>query len=166
MQTIDNFNFAGKKAFVRVDFNVPLDENFVITDDNRIRAALPTLKKILADGGSLIIASHMGRPKKNPDAKYSLKAILAHVSKLLGVDVKFAADCMGEETAQMAAALKPGEALLLENLRFYAEEEGKPRGEFADDAEKDAAKKVVKESQKKFTATLASYADCYENDAF
>ena len=166
MQTIDNFNFAGKKAFVRVDFNVPLDENFVITDDNRIRAALPTLKKILADGGSLIIASHMGRPKKNPDAKYSLKAILAHVSKLLGVDVKFAADCMGEETAQMAAALKPGEALLLENLRFYAEEEGKPRGEFADDAEKDAAKKVVKESQKKFTATLASYADCYVNDAF
>ena len=123
-------------------------------------------KKILADGGSLIIASHMGRPKKNPDAKYSLKAILAHVSKLLGVDVKFAADCMGEETAQMAAALKPGEALLLENLRFYAEEEGKPRGEFADDAEKDAAKKVVKESQKKFTATLASYADCYVNDAF
>jgi phosphoglycerate kinase len=166
MQTIDNFNFAGKKAFVRVDFNVPLDENFVITDDNRIRAAWPTLKKILGDGGSLIIASHMGRPKKNPDAKYSLKAILAHVSKLLGVDVKFAADCMGEETAQMAAALKPGEALLLENLRFYAEEEGKPRGEFADDAEKDAAKKVVKESQKKFTATLASYADCYVNDAF
>ncbi len=166
MQTINNFNFAGKKAFVRVDFNVPLNENFEITDDNRIRAALPTLKKILADGGSLIIASHMGRPKKNPDAKYSLKAILAHVSQLLGVDVKFAPDCMGEEAAQMAAALKPGEALLLENLRFYAEEEGKPRGEFANDAEKDAAKKVVKESQKKFTATLASYADCYVNDAF
>ena len=102
MQTIDKFNFAGKKAFVRVDFNVPVDENFQITDDNRIRAALPTLKKILADGGSLIIASHMGRPKKNPDAKYSLKVISAHVSKLLGVDVKFAADCMGEETAAMA----------------------------------------------------------------
>ncbi|MGB4414172.1 MAG: phosphoglycerate kinase [Paludibacter sp.] len=166
MQTIDNFNFAGKKAFVRVDFNVPLDENFQITDDNRIRAALPTLKKILADGGSLIIASHMGRPKKNPDLKYSLKAILAHVSKLLGVDVKFAPDCMGEETAQMAAALKPGEALLLENLRFYAEEEGKPRGEFANDEEKNAAKKAIQESQKKFTATLASYADCYVNDAF
>ena len=166
MQTIDKFNFAGKKAFVRVDFNVPVDENFQITDDNRIRAALPTLKKILADGGSLIIASHMGRPKKNPDAKYSLKVISAHVSKLLGVDVKFAADCIGEETAAMAAALKGGEAILLENLRFYAEEEGKPRGEFATEEEKAAAKKVLKESQKEFTAKLASYADCYVNDAF
>lgn len=166
MQTIDQFNFAGKKAFVRVDFNVPVDENFQITDDNRIRAALPTLKKILADGGSLIIASHMGRPKKNPDTKYSLKVIVPHVSKLLGVDVKFAADCMGEETAALAASLKGGEALLLENLRFYAEEEGKPRGEFAGDDEKAAAKKVLKESQKKFTETLASYADCYVNDAF
>lgn len=166
MQTIDQFNFKGKKAFVRVDFNVPVDENFQITDDNRIRAALPTLKKILADGGSLIIASHMGRPKKNPDAKYSLKVIVLHVSKLLGVDVKFAADCMGEDTAALAASLKGGEALLLENLRFYAEEEGKPRGEFATDEEKAEAKKVVKESQKKFTATLASYADCYVNDAF
>jgi phosphoglycerate kinase len=166
MQTIDNFNFAGKKAFVRVDFNVPVDENFQITDDNRIRAALPTLKKILADGGSVIIASHMGRPKKNPDTKYSLKSIVAHVSKLLGVEVKFAADCMGDETAALAASLKGGEALLLENLRFYAEEEGKPRGEFATEEEKAAAKKVVKESQKKFTATLASYADCYVNDAF
>lgn len=166
MQTINQFNFAGKKAFVRVDFNVPVDENFQITDDNRIRAALPTLKKILADGGSLIIASHMGRPKKNPDTKYSLKVIVPHVSKLLGVEVKFAADCMGAETAAMAASLKAGEALLLENLRFYAEEEGKPRGEFATDEEKAEAKKVVKESQKKFTATLASYADCYVNDAF
>jgi phosphoglycerate kinase len=166
MQTIDNFNFAGKKAFVRVDFNVPVDENFQITDDNRIRAALPTLKKILADGGSVIIASHMGRPKKNPDTKYSLKSIVAHVSKLLGVEVKFAADCMGDETAALAASLKGGEALLLENLRFYAEEEGKPRGEFATEEEKAAAKKVVKESQKKFTAALASYADCYVNDAF
>lgn len=166
MQTIDQFNFAGKKAFVRVDFNVPVDENFQITDDNRIRAALPTLKKILADGGSLIIASHMGRPKKNPDTKYSLKVIVPHVSKLLGVEVKFAADCMGTEAATMAASLKAGEALLLENLRFYAEEEGKPRGEFATDEEKAEAKKVVKESQKKFTATLASYADCYVNDAF
>jgi phosphoglycerate kinase len=166
MQTIDNFNFSGKKVFVRVDFNVPLNENAEITDDNRIRAALPTLKKILADGGSLIIASHMGRPKKNPDLKYSLKSILAHVSELLGVDVKFAPDCAGEEAAQLAAALKPGETLLLENLRFYAEEEGKPRGEFATEEEKAAAKKVVKESQKAFTATLASYADCYVNDAF
>jgi len=167
MQTIDKFNFAGKKAFVRVDFNVPLNENAEITDDTRIRAALPTLKKILADGGSVIIASHMGRPKKNPDNKYSLKAIQGHVSDLLGVDVKFAADCMGEETAKMAAALKPGEVLLLENLRFYAEEEGKPRlAETATDEEKAAGKKEVKESQKKFTATLASYADCYVNDAF
>ncbi len=166
MQTIDNFNFAGKKAFVRVDFNVPLDENFHITDDTRIRAALPTLKKILADGGMLIIASHMGRPKKNPDPKYSLKHILAHVSEKLGVEVKFADDCMKAD--EQVAALKPGEALLLENLRFYAEEEGKPRG-LADDAtdeEKSAAKKAVKESQKEFTKKLASYADCYVNDAF
>lgn len=166
MQKIDQFNFAGKKAFVRVDFNVPVDENFEITDDNRIRAAMPTLKKILADGGSLILASHMGRPKKNPDPKYSLKAIVDHVSKLLGVPVQFAPDCLGEATIAMAAALKPGEALLLENLRFYAEEEGKPRGEFATDEEKAAAKKVVKESQKEFTAKLAAYADCYVNDAF
>jgi len=166
MQTIDQFNFAGKKAFVRVDFNVPLDENFNISDDTRIRAALPTLKKILADGGSLIIASHLGRPKKNPDTKYSLKVIVSHVSKLLGTNLEFAADCMGDDTAALIAALKPGEAVLLENLRFYAEEEGKPRGEFASDEEKAEAKKVLKESQKKFTATLASYADCYVNDAF
>jgi phosphoglycerate kinase len=167
MQTIDKFNFAGKRAFVRVDFNVPLDENFNITDDTRIRAAMPTLKKILSDGGSVIIASHMGRPKKNPDMKYSLKSILAHVSELLGVDVKFAPDCANEETAKMAAALKPGEALMLENLRFYEEEEGKPRlPETATEEEKAVAKKATKESQKKFTATLASYADCYVNDAF
>ncbi|MDX9748732.1 MAG: phosphoglycerate kinase, partial [Paludibacter sp.] len=166
MQSIDQFNFSGKKAFVRVDFNVPVDENFAITDDTRIRAAMPTLKKILADGGSLILASHMGRPKKNPDPKYSLKVIVDHVSKLLGVPVQFAPDCMGDATAALAAALKPGEALLLENLRFYAEEEGKPRGEFATEEEKAAAKKVVKESQKEFTAKLAAYADCYVNDAF
>lgn len=166
MQTIDNFNFAGKKAFVRVDFNVPVDENFNITDDTRIRGALPTLKKILADGGSLIIASHMGRPKKNPDAKYSLKHIVAHVSKLVGVDVKFVDDCA--KAAEACAALKPGEALLLENLRFYAEEEGKPRGlaEDATDEEKAAAKKAIKASQKEFAKLLASYADCYVNDAF
>jgi phosphoglycerate kinase len=166
MQTIEQFNFAGKKAFVRVDFNVPVDENFNITDDTRIRAAMPTLRKILADGGSLIIASHMGRPKKNPDSKYSLKVIVAHVSKLLGTEVKFAADCLGDETTALIAAMKPGDALLLENLRFYAEEEGKPRGEFATEEEKAEAKKLLKESQKKFTATLASYADCYVNDAF
>ena len=166
MMTIDNFNFAGKKAFVRVDFNVPVDENFVITDDTRIRAAMPTLKKILADGGSLIIASHMGRPKKNPDPKYSLKHIVDHVSKTLGVDVKFVDDCNVADEA--CAALKPGEVLLLENLRFYAEEEGKPRGlaEDATDEEKAAAKKAVKASQKEFAKHLASYADCYVNDAF
>src|SRR5574344_1580624 len=167
MQTIDQFNFAGKKAFVRVDFNVPLDENFNITDDNRIRAALPTLKKIIADGGSLIIGSHLGRPKGVTD-KSSLKHIVNHVSKVLGVEVQFANDCMGEEAVAKATALKPGEALLLENLRFYAEEEGKPRGlaEDATDEEKAAAKKAVKESQKEFTKKLASYADCYVNDAF
>ena len=166
MMTIDNFNFSGKKAFVRVDFNVPVDENFVITDDTRIRAAMPTLKKILADGGSLIIASHMGRPKKNPDPKYSLKHIVDHVSKTLGVEVKFVDDCNAADEA--CAALKPGEALLLENLRFYAEEEGKPRGlaEDASDEEKAAAKKAVKASQKEFAKHLASYADCYVNDAF
>lgn len=166
MMNIDNFNFAGKKAFVRVDFNVPVDENFVITDDTRIRAAMPTLKKILADGGSLIIASHMGRPKKNPDPKYSLKHIVDHVSKTLGVEVKFVDDCNKADEA--CATLKPGEALLLENLRFYAEEEGKPRGlaEDASDDEKAAAKKAIKASQKEFAKHLASYADCYVNDAF
>lgn len=166
MQTIDKFNFAGKKAFVRVDFNVPLDEQFNITDDTRIRGAMPTLKKILADGGSVIIGSHMGRPKKNPDPKFSLKVIVDHVSKCLGVPVQFAEDC--QKADAQVAALKPGEALLLENLRFYAEEEGKPRGlaEDVTDEEKAAAKKAIKESQKAFTAKLASYADCYVNDAF
>ena len=165
--TIEQFNFAGKKAFVRVDFNVPLDADFNITDDTRIRAALPTLKKILADGGSLIIGSHLGRPKKVED-KFSLRHILAHVSKSLGVEVKFAPDCIGDEARELAANLKPGEALLLENLRFYAEEEGKPRGlaEDASDEEKAAAKKAVKESQKEFTKKLAALADVYVNDAF
>ena len=163
---IENFNFASKRAFVRVDFNVPVDENFNITDDTRIRAAMPTLKKILTDGGSLIIASHMGRPKKNPDPKYSLSHIVPRVSELLGVEVAFAPDCARADEA--CAALRPGEALLLENLRFYAEEEGKPRG-LADDAtdeEKSAAKKAIKAAQREFAAHLASYADCYVNDAF
>ena len=164
---IEQFNFAGKKAFVRVDFNVPLDSEFNITDDTRIRAALPTLKKILADGGSLIIGSHLGRPKKVED-KFSLRHILAHVSKCLGVEVQFADDCVGADAVAKAAALKGGEALLLENLRFYAEEEGKPRGlaEDASDEEKAAAKKAIKESQKEFTKKLAALADCYVNDAF
>ncbi|HBG57786.1 phosphoglycerate kinase [Proteiniphilum sp. UBA1028] len=167
MQTMDSFNFAGKKAFVRVDFNVPLDENFNITDDTRIRAAIPTLKKILKDGGSVIVGSHLGRPK-GPTDKYSLKHILPRVSELLGVDVQFASDCIGEEAEAKAAALRPGEALLLENLRFYAEEEGKPRGlaEDASEEETAKAKKAVKESQKEFTKKLASYADVYVNDAF
>ncbi|MDR1720748.1 MAG: phosphoglycerate kinase [Dysgonamonadaceae bacterium] len=167
MQTIDKFNFSGQKAFVRVDFNVPLDENFNITDDTRIRAALPTLKKILNDGGSIILGSHLGRPK-GPTAKYSLKHILPHVSKLLGVDVQFADDCIGTQAKEKSAALQPGQALMLENLRFYAEEEGKPRGlaEDAPEEEVKAAKKAVKESQKEFTKTLASYATVYVNDAF
>jgi phosphoglycerate kinase len=164
--TLDEFKFAGKKAIVRVDFNVPLDENGKITDDTRIRGALPTLKKILADGGSLIVMSHMGKPKKNPDMKFSLGQIVDAVSEKLGVKVQFAPDCMKADDA--VKALKPGEAILLENLRFYAEEEGKPRG-LADDAsdeEKAAAKKDIKAKQKEFAKHLASYADCYVNDAF
>ena len=164
-QYIDSYDFTGKKAIVRVDFNVPLNENFEITDDTRIRAAIPTLKKVLEGGGALIIMSHLGRPK-GVDAKFSLKHIVDHVSAKLGVPVQFAPDCQKAE--EQAAALKPGEALLLENLRFYAEEEGKPRGlaEDASDEVKKAAKAAVKESQKAFTAKLASYADCYINDAF
>ena len=164
-QHIDSYDFTGKKAIVRVDFNVPLNEKFEITDDTRIRAAMPTLKKVLASGGSLVIMSHLGRPKGVTD-KFSLRHILAHVSECLGVDVKFAPDC--QKAQAEVAALKPGEALLLENLRFYAEEEGKPRG-LADDAgeeEKKVAKAAVKASQKEFVKTLASYADCYINDAF
>lgn len=164
-QHIDTYDFTGKTAIVRVDFNVPLDANFNITDDTRIRAAMPTLKKVLAGGGALILMSHLGRPKK-VDPKFSLKHIVNHVSECLGVPVQFADDCMKADA--QAAALKPGEVLLLENLRFYAEEEGKPRG-LADDAtdeEKAAAKKAVKESQKEFVKKLASYADCYINDAF
>ncbi len=164
-QHIDSYDFTGKKAIVRVDFNVPLNDNFEITDDTRIRAAMPTLKKVLAGGGALIVMSHLGRPKGVTD-KYSLKHILAHVSECLGVPVKFAPDC--QKAQAEVADLKPGEALLLENLRFYAEEEGKPRGlaEDATDEEKKAAKAAVKASQKEFVKTLASYADCYINDAF
>ena len=164
-QHIDSYDFKGKKAIVRVDFNVPLDENFKITDDTRIRAALPTLKKVLAEGGSLILMSHLGRPK-GVDPEFSLKHIVGHVSDKLGVPVQFADDC--QKADAQAAALKPGEVLMLENLRYYAEEEGKPRGlaEDATDEEKAAAKKAVKESQKAFVKKLASYADCYINDAF
>lgn len=162
--TIDEFNFAGKKAIVRVDFNVPLDENGNVTDDTRIRGALPTLKKVLADGGALIMMSHMGKPKGKVNPKLSLKQIVPNVSKALGVDVKFAADC-GKADAE-AAALKPGEALLLENLRFYPEEEGKPVGVEKGTPEYDAAKAEMKDRQLAFAKKLASYADVYVNDAF
>lgn len=161
--TIDNFNFAGKRAIVRVDFNVPLDENGNVTDDTRIRGALPTLKKILADGGSLIIMSHMGKPKGKVNPKLSLIQIKDVVAKALGHDVKFADDAAN---AGEAAALNPGEVLLLENLRFHAEEEGKPVGIDKEDPAYDAAKKEMKERQKAFAKTLASYADVYVNDAF
>lgn len=162
--TIDEFNFAGKKAIVRVDFNVPLDENGNVTDDTRIRGALPTLKKILNDGGALIMMSHMGKPKGKVNPKLSLKQIVPNVSKALGVEVKFAVDC-GNADAE-AAALKSGEALLLENLRFYPEEEGKPVGVEKGTPEYDAAKKEMKDRQKNFAKKLASYADVYVNDAF
>ncbi|MBR5652590.1 MAG: phosphoglycerate kinase [Prevotella sp.] len=161
---IDQFNFAGKKAIVRVDFNVPLDENGKITDDTRIRGALPTLKKILSDGGALIIMSHMGKPKGKVNPKFSLGQIVDAVSAALGVPVKFAPDCA--KAAEQAAALKDGEVLLLENLRFYPEEEGKPVDIEKTDPAYDDAKKAMKASQKEFAKTLASYADCYVMDAF
>ena len=168
MFAIDNYNFTGKRAIIRVDFNVPLNAEGKVTDDTRIRAAIPTIKKVLAGGGSVILMSHLGRPKKNPEAKYSLEQIVYAIEERLGEKVMFAGDCMGEKAAEMAANLKPGEVMLLENLRFYAEEEGKPRGlaEDATDEEKKEAKKAVKESQKEFVKRLASYADCYINDAF
>lgn len=161
---IADFNFAGKKAIVRVDFNVPLDENGNVTDDTRIRGALPTLKKVLADGGALIMMSHMGKPKGKVNPKLSLKQIVPNVSKALGVDVKFAEDC--GNASEAAAALKCGEALLLENLRFYPEEEGKPVGVEKGTPEYDEAKKEMKGRQKDFAQKLASYADVYVNDAF
>ncbi len=164
MQTIDNFKFAGKKAIVRVDFNVPLDENGKITDDTRIRGALPTLKKILNDGGALIIMSHMGKPKGKVNPKFSLGQIVDAVSEKLGVKVQFAPDCA--KAADAAKALKPGEVLMLENLRFYGEEEGKPVGIDKEDPAYEAAKKEMKAKQKDFAKVLASYADCYVNDAF
>ena len=168
MFAIDNYNFAGKRAIIRVDFNVPLNAEGKVTDDTRIRAAIPTIKRVLAGGGSVILMSHLGRPKKNPDAKYSLEQIVYAIEERLGEKVMFAGDCMGEKAAEMAANLKPGEVMLLENLRFYAEEEGKPRGlaEDATEEEKKEAKKAVKKSQKEFVKKLASYADCYINDAF
>jgi phosphoglycerate kinase len=145
MKTIDDLNFSGKKALIRVDFNVPLDENFNITDDNRIQGAAPSIKKILADGGAVILMSHLGRPKEGPTDKYSLKHIVGHLSNVLGVDVQFANDCIGEEAIQKSAALKAGQVLLLENLRFYKEEE---KGDVG------------------FAEKLAKLGDVYVNDAF
>lgn len=145
MKTVDNLNFADKKALIRVDFNVPLDDNFNITDDNRIQGATPTIKKILKDGGSVILMSHLGRPKDGPTDKYSLKHIVSHLSGVLGVDVQFAADCIGEDAVEKAKNLKPGQVLLLENLRFYKEEE---KGDVA------------------FAEKLSKLGDVYVNDAF
>ncbi|MBW4891275.1 phosphoglycerate kinase [Mucilaginibacter sp. HMF5004] len=145
MKTIDLINFSGKKALIRVDFNVPLDDDFNITDDNRITAALPTIKKILADGGSVILMSHLGRPKDGPTNKYSLKHIVPHLSDLLGQEVEFADDCIGDDAAQKAKALGAGEVLLLENLRFYKEEE---------------------KGDKDFAEKLSKLGDVYVNDAF
>ncbi len=145
MRTIDQLNFAGKKALIRVDFNVPLDKDYNITDDNRITAALPTLKKILADGGAVILMSHLGRPKEGPTEKYSLKHIVSHLSELLGTEVQFADDCIGAEATDKAAALKDGQVLLLENLRFYKEEE---------------------KGEKDFAEKLSKLGDVYVNDAF
>lgn len=169
MQTIEPYSFKGKRAIIRVDFNVPLNkQTFEVTDDTRIRGAFPTIKKVLGDGGSAILMSHLGRPDGKVQDKYSLKHVVTAIEKVLGEPVKFAGDCMGETAKKMAAELKPGEVMLLENLRFYEEEEGKPYS-LAEDASEDlkkAAKAKVKESQKNFVKQLASYADCYVNDAF
>ena len=165
MVNIEKYNFSNKKAIVRVDFNVPLNEAFEITDDTRIKAAIPTLKKVLESGGSLIIMSHLGRPK-GVDSKFSLKHIISRIEYYLKVPVLFAPDCMTAEDA--VANMKPGDVLLLENLRYYAEEEGKPRG-LADDISEEDKKKAkadMKVKQKAFAEKLASYADCYINDAF
>ena len=167
MKNIDSYNFEGKRALTRVDFNVPLDDDLKITDTTRIDAALPTIRKVLKDGGSVILMSHLGRPKKKGENKLSLRHILPYLNHVLKLEVKFADDCMGDSAKDLSASLKPGEVLLLENLRFYEEEEGKPRlPETATDEEKKAAKASVKEKQKEFTKQLASYADCYINDAF
>jgi len=167
MKMIQDFNFKGIKTIVRVDFNVPLDKKtFVVTDDTRIRGALLTIKKILSDGGSVILMSHLGRPEGRME-KYSLKPVLPVLEKHLGMKVLFADDCLGESAVKMSAALKPGEVLLLENVRFYPEEEGKPiLPETATDEEKKAAKAELKARQKEFAKKLATYADVYVNDAF
>ena len=164
MVNIDQINFENKRVVIRVDFNVPLDDNFNITDDTRMRAALPTINKVLNDKGMVVLMSHLGRPKKNPDPKYSIKPIIKHLEELLNRPVQFADDCM--KAADKVAAMKPGEVIVLENLRFYAEEEGKPRGIEKGEEGYDEAKKAVKASQKEFTKTLAGYGEYYINDAF
>ncbi|MFW5753489.1 MAG: phosphoglycerate kinase [Marinilabiliaceae bacterium] len=167
MAKIENYNFSGKKAIVRVDFNVPYNEKFEITDDSRIKGALPTLKKIISDGGSVIVMSHLGRPKGKYNPDMSIKIVQDRLADLLGVDVLFAEDSVGPDAKEKASALKPKQVLLLENLRFHPEEEGKPK--LADDAseeEKKAAKAEMKEKQKQFAKDLAALADVYVNDAF
>ncbi len=169
MISFESYSFAGKKAIIRVDFNVPLNkQTFEVTDDTRIRGAVPTIKKVLGDGGSVILMSHLGRPDGKAQEKFSLKHAIPAIEKILGMKIKFANDCIGDETAKITAELKAGEVLLLENLRFYEEEEGKPYSlpENATDEEKKTAKAKVKESQKEFVKKLASYANCYVNDAF
>jgi len=167
MKMIQDFNFRGIKAIVRVDFNVPLDKKtFTVTDDTRIRGALPTINKIVNDGGCCILMSHLGRPEGRQE-KYSLKPVLPVLEKLLGRKVLWADDCLGEATEKMAAALKPGDVLLLENVRFYPEEEGKPiLPDTATDEEKKAAKSALKVKQKELGKKLSTYADVYVNDAF
>ncbi len=167
MKMIQDFNFKGIKAIVRVDFNVPLDKKtFTVTDDTRIRGALPTINKIINDGGCCILMSHLGRPEGRQE-KYSLKPVLPVLEKLLGKKVLFADDCLGESAVKMSAALKPGEVLLLENVRFYPEEEGKPvLPDTATDEEKKAAKAELKAKQKELAKKLATYAEIYVNDAF
>ena len=164
MVNIDQINFENKRVVIRVDFNVPLDDNFNIIDDTRMRAALPTINKVLNDKGMVVLMSHLGRPKKNPDPKFSIKPIIKHLEELLGRPVQFADDCM--KAADQVAAMKPGEVIVLENLRFYAEEEGKPRGIEKGEEGYDEAKKAIKASQKDFTKTLAGYGEYYINDAF
>lgn len=167
MSKIENFNFSGKKAIVRVDFNVPFNEKFEITDDTRIRAALPTFKKILNDGGSVIVMSHLGRPKGKVNPDFSLKHIQSHLAKVIGTEVQFVNDSVGPEVKAKAEALQPGQVLLLENLRFYNEEEGKASlTDGMSDDEIKKAKSEMKEAQKKFSKQLADLADVYVNDAF
>ncbi|MDF1573947.1 MAG: phosphoglycerate kinase [Bacteroidales bacterium] len=153
MQIIDNYNFAGKKAIIRVDFNVPLGAQYEVTDNTRIRGALATIKRVLQDGGAAILMSHLGRPKSGPEEKFSLKHVIPELSDLLGVDIQFANDCIGEEAVRKSDALKPGEVLLLENLRFYsAENKVKTDDEIA--------------ATRAFAQKLSTYADVYVNDAF